>query len=378
MSYAESWPLKLNCRDLAIGADPVGPFIRSQIGSYGLAMVASYAPASLSPVLTLAEKTHVTKAIRGSVLDHVRHWLRPYVDRPQHARLMSRRAFHEAVERILASTESAPDVDAIYALLAFREFDISWFGMRHMKAPTPLFSAAQAAHAGVVRLLLEHRATPDGFQRSYVCHRFHRYECLVETTPLWAAVKESWQTSSAIHVVRMLMQARADPDACGEKEDVVHWGHARGGLDSEMYVLRRSPLYGAVQLAKGCSKKRERGIVHLLLRHGARPERVGAIHYRLKRPILDVTHEPIRFAHTTTNALSMFARAGLNDAATLDLLRSTAQPLASSSSDLVWDQSICDPDQRVLDRWDSYLTGFDLTGFDASDDEYPQYSDDSS
>ena len=85
---AESWPLTLNCRDLAIGADPVGPFIRSQIGSYGLAMVASYAPASLSPVLTPAEKAHVTKAIRGSVLDHVRHWLRPYVDRPQHARLM--------------------------------------------------------------------------------------------------------------------------------------------------------------------------------------------------------------------------------------------------------------------------------------------------
>ena len=213
--------------------------MRSRIGSYVLAIVASYAPASLSPVLTLAEKTHVTKAIRGSVLDHVRHWLRPYVDRPQHARLMSRRAFHEAVERILASTESAPDVDAIYALLAFREFDTSWLGLRHMKAPTPLFSAARAAHAGVVRLFLEHRATPDGFQRSYVCHRFHRYECLVETTPLWAAVKESSQTSSAIHVVRMLMQARADPDACGEKEDVVHWGRARGGLDSEMYVLRR-------------------------------------------------------------------------------------------------------------------------------------------
>ena len=133
MSYAESWPLKLNCRDLAIGADPVGPFIRSQIGSYGLAMVASYAPASLYPALTPAEKAHVTKAIRGSVLDHVRHWLRPYVDRPQHARLMSRRAFHEAVERILASTESAPDVDAIYALLGFREFDTSWFGMRHIE-----------------------------------------------------------------------------------------------------------------------------------------------------------------------------------------------------------------------------------------------------
>ena len=357
MSYAESWPLKLNCRDLAIGADPVGPFIRSQIGSYGLAMVASYAPASLSPVLTPAEKAHVTKAIRGSVLDHVRHWLRPYVDRPQHARLMSRRAFHEAVERILASTESAPDVDAIYALLAFREFDTSWFGMRHMKAPTPLFSAARAAHAGVVRLLLEHRATPDGFQRSYVCPRFHRYECLVETTPLWAAVKESWQTSSAIHVVRMLMQARADPDACGEKEDVLHWGHAKDGLDSEMDVLRRSPLYGAVQRAKGCGKGRGREVVHLLLRHGARPERVGAIHYRLK--LDDLTHEPTRFLQTTTNAFSMFAEAGLNDAATLDLLRSTAQPLASSSSDLVWDQSICDPDQRVLDRWDSYLTGFD-------------------
>ena len=74
----------------------------------------------------------------------------------------------------------------------------------------------------------------------------------------------------------------------------------------------------------------------------------------------------------------MFARAGLNDVATLDLLRSAAQPLASSSSGLAWEQSICDPDQRVLDRWYSYLTGFDLTGFDASDDEYPQYSDDSS
>ena len=74
----------------------------------------------------------------------------------------------------------------------------------------------------------------------------------------------------------------------------------------------------------------------------------------------------------------MFARAGLNDVATLDLLRSAAQPLASSSSGLAWDQSICDPDQRGLDRWYSYLTGFDLTGFDASDDEYPQYSDDSS
>ena len=78
------------------------------------------------------------------------------------------------------------------------------------------------------------------------------------------------------------MQARADPDACDEKEDVVHWGRARGGLDSEMYVLRRSPLYGAVQRAKGCGKGRGREVVHLLLRHGARPERVGAIHYRLK------------------------------------------------------------------------------------------------
>ena len=155
------------------------------------------------------------------------------------------------------------------------------------------------------------------------------------------------------------MQARADPDACGEKEDVFHFGNKRGGSDSEMYVLRRSPPYSAVQRAKGCGKGRGREIVHLLLRHGARPERVGATHYRLKRPILDLTHEPIRFAQTTTNAFSMFAEAGLNDAATLDLLRSTAQPLASSSSDLVWDQSICDPDQRVLDRWDSYLTEFD-------------------
>ena len=116
--------------------------------------------------------------------------------------------------------------------------------------------------------------------------------------------------------------------------------------------------------------------MHLLLRHGARPERVGAIHYRLK--LDDLTHEPTRFLQTTTNAFSMFAEAGLNDAATLDLLRSAAQPLASSSSGLAWDQSICDPDQRVLDRWYSYLTWFDLTGFDASDDEYPQYSDDSS
>ena len=128
------------------------------------------------------------------------------------------------------------------------------------------------------------------------------------------------------------MQARADPDACGEKEDVLHWGHAKDGLDSEMDVLRRSPLYGAVQRvknsAKGSGKGRGREVVHLLLRHGARPERIGAIHYRLK---LDRrTHEPTRFLQTTTNAFSMFAEAGLNDAATLDLLRSTAQPLASS------------------------------------------------
>ena len=153
------------------------------------------------------------------------------------------------------------------------------------------------------------------------------------------------------------MQARADPDACGEKQDVFHYGNMKGGLDSEMYALRRSPLYGAVQRAKGCGKGRGREVVHLLLRHGARPERIGAIHYRLK---LDRrTHEPTRFLQTTTNAFSMFAEAGLNDAATLDLLRSTAQPLASSSSDLVWDQSVCDPDQRALDRWDSYLTEFD-------------------
>ena len=252
MSYAESWPLTLNCRDLAIGADPVGPFIRSQIGSYGLAMVASYAPASLYPALTPAEKAHVTKAIRGSVLDHVRHWLRPYVDRPQHARLMSRRAFHDAVQRILSWLRPYAG-DAVYALLALREFDTSWFDLRQPRILTPLFSAALAAHAGVARLLLEHRATPDGFQRSDVLPQ-NRSVCLVETTPLWAAVKDSWETSSALHVVRMLIQARADPDACGEKEDVLHWGHARGGLDSEMYVLRGSPLYGAVQRAKGCGK----------------------------------------------------------------------------------------------------------------------------
>ena len=101
MSSCESWPLTLNCRALAIGADPVGPFMRSQIGSYVLAMVASYAPASLSPVLTPAEKAHVTQAVRGSVLNHVRHWLRPYVDRPQLDRCqlacvtVSRRAFHD-------------------------------------------------------------------------------------------------------------------------------------------------------------------------------------------------------------------------------------------------------------------------------------------
>ena len=77
------------------------------------------------------------------------------------------------------------------------------------------------------------------------------------------------------------MQARADPDACGEKEDVFHFGNKRGGSDSEMYVLRRSPLYGAVQRAKGCGKKRGREIVHLLLRHGFRKFPDGGVSPRV-------------------------------------------------------------------------------------------------
>ena len=133
--------------------------MRSRIGSNAFALMASYAPTSLIRALTPAENAKVATLIRGSVLEDFGHRLQYLVDRSSpERRIVSTRKLTSAVFEVL-------DIDAIYALLALRDFDTEWSDTDEEPVrATPLFAAIMHKDKEVFQLLLEHRAAPDGYQ----------------------------------------------------------------------------------------------------------------------------------------------------------------------------------------------------------------------
>ena len=145
--------------------------MRSRIGSNAFALIASYAPTSLIRALIPAEKATIDKLIRGSVLGASGHRLQYLVDRPCHERRnVSTRKFTSAVcsrrpvpHRALdidAAVVDPPDIDAVYALLTLCDFGAAWSGTG--EDPDRTTPPVELNYADVLRLLLEHRAAPDG------------------------------------------------------------------------------------------------------------------------------------------------------------------------------------------------------------------------
>ena len=310
--------------------------------------------------LTPAEKAKVDQLIRSSVQGQVRHRLRLHVDRPRHARVkVSTRAFAQAIQKIdlderrldgsdrhphlkavasqnAASMGSPPDMDAVYALLTLRDGDTSWSDSDDAEDRTaPLFAAVDSNHAGVLRLLLEHRAAPDGYQfRQWV--RVPNSTSLTERTPLANALDP---TCPSFHMADMLLRARADPEACGYKYD--HRMHSVN--DHEHDVERQTPLDKAVERACECDPVEfpvQHEVVRFLLRHGARPDSIGFMHYTLHSDGTCVHHEagiPIIDNDYSNSSWAPYCTD------VYYLLRSATQHAASTSSGLARD-----PDLRVL------------------------------
>ena len=267
--------------------------LRDRLGGKVFETVASYAPMSCMPALTGGELGCIDGLIRGSTQDHCRHWLEPYIDLPQGTRVkVSIQALAEAISP-WATRQVRLDADGVYALLMLRNFDTSLASLEEDAAEysspaetdccsyggdelvsTPLCSAVGVNAKTIVRLLLDHRADPNGYQfRQFDWTDGTSWE---EITPLFRAVMHCQPD-----LVDMLLQARADPEDWGyEKNLCGEAAHPDGG----QHVDRITPLWQAMEDACDSNPKSQRGrdsraIVWSLLLYGARPDRKGKIEY---------------------------------------------------------------------------------------------------
>ena len=125
-----------------------------------------------------------------------------------------------------ARTRSA---DGIYALLALRSFATSWAPLTDevedlgqtnlscgsyddMLPNTPLCSAIYVIERESVGLLLEHRADPNGYHSRHFDWETQPHE---DISPLFTTAMQRRP-----HLVKMRLQAHADPNECGYEKDL--------------------------------------------------------------------------------------------------------------------------------------------------------------
>ena len=127
------------------------------------------------------------------------------------------------------SLEPRLDADGIYALLALRSFATSWAPLTdevedlgqtnfacgsydNMLPNTPLCSALDVIEREIVGLLLEHRADPNGYHSRQFDWVGQPHE---DISPLFTAAMQRRP-----HLVKMRLQAHADPNECGYEKDL--------------------------------------------------------------------------------------------------------------------------------------------------------------
>ena len=258
--------------------------LRARLGDESFLNVASFAPMSCRVGLAESEQDHIAKRFRESICDD--HWLTPYVDRPRkHERITN----HGLAKAILPrSKRHAPlDADGVYALFALRSFavtsitpagdtesegeDSTEFDSKLEDFRTPLCSAIGAESLAIVRLLLQHRANPNGNQK----YRFKgQGKSQTKATPLYLAV-----ALCQPDVVDTLLQARAEPEHCGYTESVREDVRL---VDRQTYLEEMSPLWRAVSEACLSSPSSHSGItirviMRSLLLYGADPNEIGRV-----------------------------------------------------------------------------------------------------
>ena len=265
--------------------------LRTTLGDELFLRVATFVPMSCQLCLADAEEDGVAELLRQSVREHhLQHWLMPYIDRPLATVKVSVDSLCEAIKPGFAS-EPRLDREGVYALLALRCFDSmpemsadsaetrmenvdathADFTLDHLLS-TPLCSAITADDTDVLRLLLLHRAEPNGYQ-SWWMSQPRWDDPLTKVTPLFLAVMMRRH-----NCVLMLLQGRADPDVwgchrqwCGERYRVM-WHRMR--------FEHATPLWQAVKHACSSSPTARQGIVsrailESLLFFGASPSILG-------------------------------------------------------------------------------------------------------
>ena len=246
--------------------------LRSRLGDELFLQVATFVPMSCQLGLSDAEEDGVAELLRQSVSEHhLHHWLMPFIDRPLASVKVSVDSLSEAIEPSVAS-ELRFDGEGVYALLALRFFvsmpeisaDSAETRMENIDSTkadftsneflsSPLCSAITADATDIVRLLLQHRAEPNGYQ-SWWMSQPRWDDPMTKVTPLFLAVMMRRHNS-----VLMLLQGRADPDVWGCNRQ---WcGEHYRGMWNEMRFEHATPLWLAVEHACSFSPTAQQGIV---------------------------------------------------------------------------------------------------------------------
>ena len=173
------------------------------------------------------------------------------------------------------SLEPRLDADGIYALLALRSFATSWAPLTDevedlgqtnlacgsyddMLPNTPLCSVIHVIGRETVGILLEHRADPNGYHSRHFDWETQPHE---DISPLFTTAMQRRP-----HLVKMRLQAHADPNECGYEKDLS--GEAVSPEGGE-HAPRVTPLWQAVEDACDCSPSspqgRDRRTIVLLL-----------------------------------------------------------------------------------------------------------------
>lgn len=266
--------------------------LRAKLGSEIYKLVATFTPMTCMPAFAEGEQAGVCTLICSNIQTQTSHWLAPHIDRPTHCTLkVSAYALAESLHPRMRRGHRV-DADAVYVLFMLRGFITTWAAMTEREieglaewdwdvdgkerdlTSTPLSAAVGANAADVVRLFLDHRADPNGYQHHVLDGTDG--ESYNSITPLFNAI-----TRGQPHLVGLLLLAKAEPDEFGY-EMVLNGEavHPDGGHHTDEV----SPLWQAVcdacesnPTSKGGQIKR--ALVQLLLCHGASPNAKGKIEY---------------------------------------------------------------------------------------------------